>query len=130
MGLLAARNGVRSSGLICLLRPGHRALLLWVGVVLLSIISVYALKTADNLSGSKVATRDTACSPRFTPPPKPVILFNLADPPARIFASRLSLRMRACSAALDGGVLASEDAMGVVSAILRPEIFARSPIEW
>jgi hypothetical protein len=56
--------------------------------------------------------------PLWTPPPKPVILFNLADPPARILASRRSFRMRACSAALDGGVLGSEDGGGGVSAIV------------
>jgi hypothetical protein len=54
------------------------------------------------------------------PPPNPVILFNLAEPPALILASRRSLRMRACSAALEGGELASlgeEDGTGVLSAI-------------
>jgi hypothetical protein len=55
--------------------------------------------------------------PLCIPPPKPVILFNLAEPPARILASRRSFRMRACSAALDGGVLGSEDGGGGVSAI-------------
>lgn len=56
------------------------------------------------------------------PPPNPVILFSLAEPPALILASRRSLRMRACSAALDGGELASpgdEEGTGVVSAIFR-----------
>ena len=56
--------------------------------------------------------------PLWTPPPKPVILFSLAEPPARILASRRSFRMRACSAALDGGVLGSEDGGGGVSAIV------------
>jgi hypothetical protein len=53
------------------------------------------------------------------PPPNPVILFNLAEPPALILASRRSLRMRACSAALEGGELAvlGEDGTGVPSAI-------------
>jgi len=58
------------------------------------------------------------------PPPNPVILFNLAEPPALILASRRSLRIRACSAALEGGELAGtlgEEGMagvsGVVSAI-------------
>jgi hypothetical protein len=58
--------------------------------------------------------------PRCTPPPKPVILFSRAEPPARIFASRRSLRILAWSAALDGGVLGvpgSEEGIGVVSAI-------------
>jgi hypothetical protein len=56
------------------------------------------------------------------PPPSPVILFSLAEPPALIFASLRSLRMRACSAALDGGELATsddEDGTGVVSAMFR-----------
>lgn len=60
------------------------------------------------------------CLPFGIPPPNPVILFNLADPPALILASRRSLRMRACSAALEGGELAllgEEDGTGVVSAI-------------
>jgi hypothetical protein len=58
--------------------------------------------------------------PFGAPPPKPVILFNLAEPPALILASRRSLRMRACSAALEGGELPvhGEDGTGVVSAIL------------
>ena len=37
--------------------------------------------------------------PLGTPPPKPVILFNLFSAPALIFASRRALRCRACSAA-------------------------------
>lgn len=45
-------------------------------------------------------------------------MFNLAEPPARIFASRRSLRIRAWSAALEGGVLGSEEGAGGVSAIL------------
>jgi hypothetical protein len=56
------------------------------------------------------------------PPPNPVILFSLAEPPALIFASLRSLRMRACSAALEGGELATsgdEDGTGVVSAMFR-----------
>ncbi len=56
------------------------------------------------------------------PPPNPVILFSLAEPPALIFASLRSFRMRACSAALDGGELATsgdEDGTGVVSAMLQ-----------
>jgi len=52
------------------------------------------------------------------PPPSPVILFRRAEPPARILASRRSLRMRACSAALEGGVLGEEDGAGGVSAML------------
>jgi hypothetical protein len=56
--------------------------------------------------------------PLWKPPPRPVILFNLAEPPARILASRRSFRMRACSAALEGGVLGSEDGGGGVSAIV------------
>lgn len=57
--------------------------------------------------------------PLWMPPPSPVILFNLAEPPARIFASRRSLRIRAWSAALEGGVLGSEEGTGGgVSAIL------------
>jgi hypothetical protein len=53
------------------------------------------------------------------PPPNPVILFSLAEPPALILASRRSLRMRACSAALDGGELAllGDEGTGVLSAI-------------
>jgi len=54
--------------------------------------------------------------PRFIPPPKPVILSKRADPPALIFASRRSFRMRAWSAALEGAVLGvpgSEEGMGV-----------------
>jgi hypothetical protein len=65
------------------------------------------------------------CLPFGTPPPNPLILLSLAEPPALILASRRSLRMRACSAALEGGELAGalgeEDTMGVsgvVSAIL------------
>jgi hypothetical protein len=46
-----------------------------------------------------------------------VILLRRALPPAFILASRRSFRMRACSAALDGGVLGSEDICGGVSAI-------------
>jgi hypothetical protein len=56
------------------------------------------------------------------PPPNPVILFSLAEPPALIFVSLRSFRMRACSAALEGGELATsgdEDGTGVVSAMLR-----------
>jgi len=71
-----------------------------------------------------------SCLPFWTPPPSPVILFNLAEPPALILASRRSLRMRACSAALEGGELAGtsgeEDMMGVsglLSAIF--DIFGR-----
>jgi hypothetical protein len=55
------------------------------------------------------------------PPPNPVILFSLAEPPALIFASLRSFRMRACSAALEGGELATsgdEDGTGVVSDML------------
>jgi hypothetical protein len=58
------------------------------------------------------------CEPRCTPPPRPEILFKRAEPPALIFASRRSLRMRAWSAALEGGVLASDEVAGGVSAIL------------
>ena len=47
----------------------------------------------------------------------PVILLSRAEPPALILASRRSFRIRACSAALEGGVLASEEATGVVSAM-------------
>lgn len=54
-------------------------------------------------------------SPLWMPPPRPVILFNLAEPPALIFASRFSFRSLACSAALDGGLLAGSTG---VSAIL------------
>jgi len=64
--------------------------------------------------------------PLCIPPPKPVILFNLAEPPARILASRRSFRMRACSAAFDGGVLGSEDGGGGVSAIFGGAIRAIS----
>ena len=71
-----------------------------------------------------------SCLPFGTPPPSPVILFNLAEPPALILASRRSLRMRACSAALEGGELAAmlgEEGMtgvsGVVSAIF--DVFQR-----
>lgn len=56
------------------------------------------------------------------PPPNPVILFSLAEPPALILASLRSLRMRACSAALEGGELATsgdEDGTGVMSAMSR-----------
>ena len=56
------------------------------------------------------------------PPPNPVILFSLAEPPALIFASLRSFRMRACSAALEGGELETsgdEDGTGVVSAMFR-----------
>jgi hypothetical protein len=56
--------------------------------------------------------------PRWIPPPRPVILFNLAEPPARILASRRSFRILAWSAALDGGVVVPEDGAGGVSAIL------------
>jgi hypothetical protein len=59
-----------------------------------------------------------ANEPRCTPPPSPVILFNLEVPPALILASRRSRRMRACSEALDGGVAAGEDVVGGVSAML------------
>lgn len=59
--------------------------------------------------------------PRFIPPPRPEILLSRAEPPALIFASRRSLRMRACSAALEGGVLASDEAGGGVSAMLLSE---------
>jgi hypothetical protein len=65
----------------------------------------------------------TSLLPFGIPPPNPVILLSLAEPPARILASRRSLRMRACSAALDGGELAAllggEEMTGVsgVSAI-------------
>lgn len=59
-----------------------------------------------------------ANEPRCTPPPSPVILFNLEVPPAFILASRRSRRMRACSEALDGGVAAGEDVVGGVSAML------------
>lgn len=54
-----------------------------------------------------------------------MILFNRADPPARILASRRSLRMRACSDAVEGGVLGSDDAFGVASAILQWVAFER-----
>ena len=47
-----------------------------------------------------------------------MILFKRAEPPALIFASRRSLRIRAWSAALEGGVLVSDEAGGGVSAIL------------
>ena len=40
-------------------------------------------------------------TPLWMPPPRPVILFNLADPPALIFASLFSFRSLACSAALE-----------------------------
>lgn len=58
--------------------------------------------------------------PRSTPPPRPEILFSLAEPPARILASRLSLRIRACSETLEDGASepGDEDGMGGVSAIL------------
>jgi hypothetical protein len=49
-----------------------------------------------------------------------VILLSRADPPALILASRRSFRMRACSAALEGGVLGAEDETCGVSAILMP----------
>ena len=57
--------------------------------------------------------------PRSTPPPRPEILFSLAEPPARILASRLSLRIRACSETLEVGVSApgDDDGIGGVSAI-------------
>jgi hypothetical protein len=74
----------------------------------------------------------TKCLPFGIPPPNPVILFSLAEPPALIFASRRSLRMRACSAALDGGELAllgDEDGTGVVSAILRCLVEAEHSFE-
>jgi len=49
-----------------------------------------------------------------------VILLSLAEPPARILASRLSLRIRACSETLEVGADASddEDGIGGVSAML------------
>lgn len=59
--------------------------------------------------------------PRETPPPSPVILFSRADPPARILASRRSLRSLAWSAALDGGVGGSDDMVVGVSAMARAE---------
>ncbi len=48
-----------------------------------------------------------------------MILFSLAEPPARILASRRSFRILACSAALDGGLGAPGDVAGGVSAISR-----------
>lgn len=56
--------------------------------------------------------------PLGMPPPSPVILFSRAEPPARILASRRSLRSRACSAALEGGVGGSEDMVVGVSAMV------------
>lgn len=55
--------------------------------------------------------------PREIPPPSPVILFSRADPPARILASRRSLRSLAWSAALEGGVGGSDDVTVGVSAM-------------
>ncbi len=68
--------------------------------------------------------------PLFSPPPSPEILFSRAEPPALILASRRSLRMRACSDALEGGALDSEagEGWGVVSAILQVRGF--NPWEW
>lgn len=61
------------------------------------------------------------------PPPRPVILSNLAEPPALIFASRFSFRSLACSAALDGGLLAgSAEGVGV-SAILFAAMIRENP---
>lgn len=48
--------------------------------------------------------------PRWTPPPRPVILFNRAEPPALILASRRSFLIRACSAALS----AAEEAVSAM----------------
>jgi hypothetical protein len=45
-------------------------------------------------------------------------LFKRAEPPARILASRRSLRMRACSDALDGAEVASDEGGGGVSGIV------------
>lgn len=47
-----------------------------------------------------------------------MILFKRAEPPALILASRRSLRIRAWSAALEGGVLVPEEGGGGVSAIV------------
>ena len=60
-----------------------------------------------------------ADEPRCKPPPSPVILFNLDVPPAFILASRRSRRIRACSEALEGGVLPGDDVVGGVSAMLK-----------
>ena len=66
----------------------------------------------------EIASR-VANEPRCRPPPSPVILFNLDVPPAFIFASRRSRRIRACSDALEGGVLPGDDVVGGVSAMLK-----------
>ena len=56
-------------------------------------------------------------NPRSTPPPRPVILLSLAGPPARILASRLSLRSRACSETLEVGASGDDVGIGGVSAM-------------
>jgi len=71
-------------------------------------------------AGSAVEAGGGVGASRSTPPPRPEILFSLAEPPARILASRLSLRIRACSETLEVGVSApgDDDGIGGVSAIL------------
>lgn len=65
--------------------------------------------------------------PLWIPPPRPVILFNLAEPPALIFASRFSFRSLACSAALEGGLLAGSAEVVGVSAMVFPAMGREEP---
>lgn len=48
-------------------------------------------------------------------PPMPLILFKRAEPPALIFASRRSLRRRACSAALEAAASLSVATPSVIA---------------
>lgn len=64
----------------------------------------------------RVGANEAIDSPLWRPPPSPVILFSLALPPALIFASRRSLRMRACSAAR--AAAASSGLIPVVSTMM------------
>jgi hypothetical protein len=78
----------------------------------------FGLGLADAQPAQRIQTSGLDLNlPRETPPPNPVILFSRADPPARILASRRSLRSLACSEALEGGVGGSDDVTVGVSAM-------------